>query len=339
MADQTLTTIRCKECSHAVSRRDRKCPLCGSPIERSVETRGLPPQWLWALGGSVVIVIVIVIVVIFLLAWRPNPGTNTRTAEPSPQSRSDSATAARAPQEIGANNAGQETSPPARHDTLGGTPESGSKQPSRTATVAEAPADSKPGGAELPKAAVDAFRLGRMHLAKGDYDLAIADFNEAVRLNPNYPEAFTNRGFVYLYKADYDRAIRDFGEAIRLRPSSDLFANRGLAYFNKRDYERAIQDYGEAIGLSPNDAELFNDRGAVYAGKGDYERAIQDYGQALRLNPNYPAALNNRGWAYSQKGERERAIADYLAALKLKPEDPLRKHIEAALKALGVSAR
>ena len=162
-----------------------------------------------------------------------------------------------------------------------------------------------------------------------------ARLTEAIRLNPNHAEAFTNRGFVYLYKTDNDRAIRDFSQAIRLRPNSDLFANRGLAYFNKSDYDHAIQDYDEAIRLSSSDAELFNNRGIAYAAKSNYDRAIQDYDQAVRLNPNYPTVLNNRGWAYSQKGDRDHAIADYLAALKLKPEDFLRKHVEAALKALG----
>ncbi len=97
--------------------------------------------------------------------------------------------------------------------------------------------------------------------------------------------------------------------------------------------------HSAAIRLSPGDAELFNDRGTAHIGKADYNRAIQDYDQAMRLKPNYPAALNNRGWAYSQKGDRERAIADYLAALRLNPDDSLRRHVEAALKALGPSGR
>src|SRR5882724_10035228 len=51
-----------------------------------------------------------------------------------------------------------------------------------------------------------------------DHDLAIADYNEAIRLDPKNAAAYNNRGFAYGQKGDYDKALADFSEAIRLKP-------------------------------------------------------------------------------------------------------------------------
>ena len=103
----------------------------------------------------------------------------------------------------------------------------------------------------------------------------------------NLAIAFFNRGFAYANKQDYDRAIEDFGQAIRLNPNnSRAFSNRAFAYANEQDYDRAIEDYSQAIQLNPNNARAFFNRGLAYANKQDYDRAFEDYGQANRLNLN-----------------------------------------------------
>jgi tetratricopeptide (TPR) repeat protein len=100
---------------------------------------------------------------------------------------------------------------------------------------------------------------GEAHYAKGDYDGAIADFSEAIRLDPKFAIAFSGRGLAYSAKGDHDRAIADFNEAIRLDPKSRIaFYNRGLAYDAKGDYDRAIADYTEAIRLDPKFAAAFD---------------------------------------------------------------------------------
>jgi tetratricopeptide (TPR) repeat protein len=59
-----------------------------------------------------------------------------------------------------------------------------------------------------------------LYYSKGDYDRAVADYNEAIRLDPGYALAYNHRGSSYHFKADYDRAIADFSEAIRIDPKS-----------------------------------------------------------------------------------------------------------------------
>jgi tetratricopeptide (TPR) repeat protein len=155
---------------------------------------------------------------------------------------------------------------------------------------------------------------------KGEYDRAIESFNDAIRLDPNHVDAFTNRGVALTRKGEYDRAIESFNDAIRLNPNrAGVRFDRGNAHRLKSDYNRAIDDYNEAIRLNPNHASAFSNRGIAYGRKGEYDLAIQSYGEALRLNPKNVNALYNRGNAYTRKGVYDLAVQDYDQVLRINP--------------------
>ena len=71
---------------------------------------------------------------------------------------------------------------------------------------------------------------------KGEYDSAIVDYNEAVRLDPEDATAYCGRGDVYFLKGGYDRAIEEYSVAIALEPknSTTYYYNRGCIYYKKR---------------------------------------------------------------------------------------------------------
>ncbi|WP_395020952.1 tetratricopeptide repeat protein [Dongia sp.] len=99
--------------------------------------------------------------------------------------------------------------------------------------------------------------------------------------------ALTTRGALYVSKGDYDKAIQDLDEAIRLKPGeASAYNNRGIAYAGKGEYDRAIQDFDQAILLKPDDGAAYTGRASTYANKGKYDLAIQGYDQAIRLSPN-----------------------------------------------------
>jgi tetratricopeptide (TPR) repeat protein len=134
-------------------------------------------------------------------------------------------------------------------------------------------------------------------------------------------EAYSSRGVAYRLKGEYDRAIQDYGQAIKLdAKSATAYANRGVAYDNKGEYDRAIQDYDQAIKLKPS-AEVHFNRGNAYLGKGQHDHAIDDYNQALKLKPAFAAALGNRCWARAVVGVLRQALADCNEALRLMPNN------------------
>ena len=93
---------------------------------------------------------------------------------------------------------------------------------------------------------------------KGDLDLAIADFGEYLRLDPN-AIAYNNRGNAWLFKKDYDKAIADYNQAIRLEPNHEsAYRNRALAWSNKKDYDKAIADFNQVLRLDPSDFHAYN---------------------------------------------------------------------------------
>jgi tetratricopeptide (TPR) repeat protein len=150
------------------------------------------------------------------------------------------------------------------------------------------------------------------------YDRAIQDYDQALRLDPNSAAAFNNRGNAYDDKGQHDRAIQDYDQALRLDPNRVFaFNNRGLAYKEKGQYDRAIQDFNQALRLDPSSAAAFRNRASAYRDKGQYDRAIQDFDQVVRLRPNDADVWNSRCWARALANRLPEALADCNQSLRL----------------------
>ena len=143
---------------------------------------------------------------------------------------------------------------------------------------------------------------GFVHDCRGDANLAIADYSEAIRLNPKYAEAYHGRGTVYYNTHEQDKAIADYTEAIQLYPAYEgrrakVLRNRGWVYEDKETidgYSKAIADYEWArncgrIYCSEVECDVYFKRGKLYAEDGNYDRAIADMSAIIELDDGISA--------------------------------------------------
>jgi tetratricopeptide (TPR) repeat protein len=170
------------------------------------------------------------------------------------------------------------------------------------------------------------YCMGGCFLVKDDYNPAVGNFSEAIRLNPN--DAYTNtcRGFCYLQLQKYDKAIADYTTGLRLDPKNEkAYYYRGTAHIGNLEFDEAIADFSEAVRLNPKYAFAYGMRGRAYFYKpgANIDKAIADYNEALRLNARLsPEAYTLRATAYEKKGDKVKAAADRAMAEKLRQEAP-----------------
>ena len=89
-----------------------------------------------------------------------------------------------------------------------------------------------------------------------------------------------------------DRAIEDYGDAIRLQPDlAEAFSNRGNVYRKKGQFDRAIEEYDKALHFEPDNAQVFANRGLAYEKKGEAIQALRDFKKAYALGFRHPLLL------------------------------------------------
>ena len=167
----------------------------------------------------------------------------------------------------------------------------------------------------IHESAYTAFYTGLTYQDTGKYKQAIEQYDKSIGLNPNYAEAYNNRGVAKDSLDQHVEAIKDYDKAIRLNPDYALaYTNRGVAKDSLGEHKDAITDYNQAIRLKPDYAEAYNNRGNAKYCLGQHVDAINDYNQAIRLNPDDAAVYNNRGLAYLAINQPEEARRDFEAA-------------------------
>ena len=148
-------------------------------------------------------------------------------------------------------------------------------------------------------------------------------WNDVLKNYPDTPIAYNNRGEAYLRKGDYNRAIFDYDQALRINPNFykvyTFYDNRGAAYLMKGDYERAIADFHQALRIKPNDANAYYNRGTAYFNKEDFEEAIADFNKALEINPGYAETYFYKALACEKMGHLPEALESYKGFIEKAP--------------------
>ena len=150
------------------------------------------------------------------------------------------------------------------------------------------------------------------------YHLAIANYDKAIQLKPDYAAVYNNRGNAKVNLGQYFSAISDFDKAIQLKPNyANAYYNRGVAKAALSQHFAAISDYDKAIQLKPDYATAYNNRGVEKAALGQHFAAISDYDEAIQIKPNHAEAYLNRGIAKALLKRNWDAKQDLQTALRI----------------------
>lgn len=129
------------------------------------------------------------------------------------------------------------------------------------------------------------FKRSLKRMDDSNYKKALADLNKVLKLDPNYADAYYNRGTLKSrYLKEYKAAILDFNKAIEIDPTdTSSLHNRGKAKTYLEDYSGAITDFNKVISQKPLHLNARQNRGYIHYLNGDYYFAILDYKKALSL--------------------------------------------------------
>ncbi len=160
---------------------------------------------------------------------------------------------------------------------------------------------------------------GLAHFHLREFDSAIADLDESVRIEPS-AAAYNSLGNVRAQLKDFDRAIVDYDKAIELNSKeATFFVNRADAKRFKGDCDAAIEDCTMAIRIAPTNSRGYANRGLAHSDKRDFNQAIADFDEALRCDPNCYISHEARGFVREKTKQYEKAIEDYEAVIRLRP--------------------
>jgi|YNPBryunderm2012_1023409.scaffolds.fasta_scaffold07549_2 tetratricopeptide (TPR) repeat protein len=174
-----------------------------------------------------------------------------------------------------------------------------------------------------PEHAAD-YLLARanLYLEYDQYEQCIADCTAVLERDPENALAYQTRGLAYRELQQRDAAETDFSAAIRYNPNLAVaWLARATVRLAARQYAEAAADCDAALNRAPQLVKAFEVRGTCRLHLRDYDGALRDYSEAIRLAPQSPIGFNLRAGVHYLRREYRAAIQDHLEALKRDPKN------------------
>lgn len=163
----------------------------------------------------------------------------------------------------------------------------------------------------------DMLEKGKSLMKEGKFRDALTYLNKAIEGDNTNHEALNARGVVYYELREYTNALLDYDQALKLKPDYYRpYYNRALLKVAQNDGQGALKDYAEAIRLDSRNAEIFVNRGQLLAALGQADAALRDFDQAVTLDETNALAWYNRGNVLFQREDFDRAIENFEKAVK-----------------------
>lgn len=156
----------------------------------------------------------------------------------------------------------------------------------------------KASGSELARAH---YNRANAYLAKGEYQVAIADYDRALEIDPEDADALSERCWARaVIGTELDAALSDCNEALRIKPNdNETLGARGFTYIRLEFYRTAILDYDAALNVKSDNAQHLFARGTAKLRAGEEEGGNADIAAAKAIDPKIEATFAR----YDQAGE------------------------------------
>lgn len=165
------------------------------------------------------------------------------------------------------------------------------------------------------------FLRGELKLVLRDYDGSIADTNYSIKLAPKAPGveiAYNNRAAALQLKGELDEALADFDKAIAINPNyPPPYNGRGVILREKGRLDEALIAFNKAVELNPRFLFPYVGRGEIRFQKLDFQGALSDFNRAIDGGAAHPTNIFWRGITLGMIGNWELAIADLRKAFQL----------------------
>jgi tetratricopeptide (TPR) repeat protein len=173
-----------------------------------------------------------------------------------------------------------------------------------------------------PRDANAFLERGRRRHNADRWELALGDYAQALKMNPQLTIARLNRGWIFVAQEDYTTAQQEFEAVLKQDPdNASAYDGRGVCYREAGDYDAALQDLTQAIRRASQDASLYFRRANTYREKGEFEKALADMNRAIKYDPDTPDHWATRGQIQRQLKHYEEAAADISKAWKMQPDN------------------
>ena len=162
------------------------------------------------------------------------------------------------------------------------------------------------------------YMLGGLNQLQGRTDEAVANYQEAIRLLPDFPEACNNLGVALYTLKRSDESVATLRQALSLKPDyAEAHNNLGNALHERGELDEAVACYRQAVRFRPDYTEAFNNMGNALRNRGRLAEAMESYEQALKLKPDHAEVHLSRALAWLGMGDFERGWPEYEWRLKV----------------------